>query len=452
LPEVAGQGFVEVLDEVVRSGQPYTARCEPINLARRSDGALEEHFFDFVFQPLVDDAGKVGGVAAVGYDVTELSRARQDAEVANRAKDEFLAMLGHELRNPLAPILTALQLLRLRGIEAGERERQVIERQVQHLVSLVDDLLDVSRIMRGKIQINARPIDISEVVAKAIETTSPLLEQKGHGLQIDVPRRGLVVDGDADRLAQVVANLLTNAAKYTENGGRISVHAAAVAGEVVLRVRDTGIGIGPEMLPRVFDLFVQEPQALDRAQGGLGLGLAIVRSLVNLHGGRVAAHSDGSGRGSEFVVALPRSTTQVADAEEQVALTYRTAETVQRILVVDDNCDAAMMLADALTAQGHVARVALNGVDALQIAAQFRPDVALLDVGLPVMDGYELARRLGDDPELRGLKMIAVTGYGQEQDRRRSAVAGFSAHLIKPVDLEQLRAVVEGPGADAPTT
>ncbi len=451
LPEVAAQGFVAVLDEVVRSKQPYTARSRSIKLARRSDGVLEEHFFDFVFQPLVDDSGEVGGVAAVGHDVTELSKARQDAEVANRAKDEFLAMLGHELRNPLAPILTALQLLRLRGVEAGERERQVIERQVQHLVSLVDDLLDVSRITRGKIHINARPIDLSEVVAKAIETASPLLEQKGHDLQIDVPRRGLVVDGDADRLAQVVANLLTNAAKYTENGGRISVHAAAVAGEVVLRVRDTGIGIAPEMLPRVFDLFVQERQALDRAQGGLGLGLAIVRSLVNLHGGRVGAHSDGPGHGSEFVVALPRSTAQMVAAEEEVALTHRTPQTVQRILVVDDNLDAATMLADALTAQGHVARVASNGVDALQLAAEFHPDIALLDVGLPVMDGYELARRLSEDPELRGLKMIAVTGYGQEQDRRRSAEAGFNAHLVKPVDLDQLRAVVEGPIDGAPT-
>ena len=449
LPEVAAQGFVEVLDEVVRSGRPYTARSQPINLARRADGVLEEHYFDFVFQPLMDDAGLVGGVAAVGHDVTELSRARHEAEMANRAKDEFLAMLGHELRNPLAPILTALQLLRLRGVKAGERERQVIERQVQHLVSLVDDLLDVSRITRGKIQINARPVEISEVVAKAIETASPLLEQKGHDLRVEVSREGLAVDGDPDRLAQVVANLLTNAAKYTEHGGRISVHAAAVSGEVILRVEDSGIGIAPEMLPRVFDLFVQERQALDRAQGGLGLGLAIVRSLVHLHGGRIAAHSDGPGRGAAFVVGLPLSTAEMLLPDEQVGLTLRPPETVRRILVVDDNLDAATMLADALTAQGHVARVASDGVEALRVAAELHPDVALLDIGLPVMDGYEVARRLAEDPRFAGIKMVAVTGYGQEQDRRRSADAGFSAHVVKPVDLEQLRAVVEGPAGDA---
>ena len=449
LPEVAAQGFLEVLDEVVRSGQPYTARSQPIALARRADGVLQQHYFDFVFQPLVDDSGRVEGVAAVGYDVTELSRARQDAEVASRAKDEFLAMLGHELRNPLAPILTALQLLRLRGVKAAERERQVIERQVQHLVSLVDDLLDVSRITRGKVQLHARPVNISEVIAKAIETASPLLEQKGHDLRVDVPREGLVIDGDADRLAQVIANLLNNAAKYTENGGRITVRAAAAGGEVVIRVEDTGIGIAPDMLPRVFDLFVQERQALDRAQGGLGLGLAIVRSLVTLHGGRVEACSDGPGRGAAFVVHLPLSTAEMPAVEEQTAPPFRRAEEGRRILVVDDNVDAATMLADALTAQGHVARIAADGVEALRLAADFQPEVALLDIGLPVMDGYEVARRLRADLRHAGITLVAVTGYGQEQDRRRSTAAGFSAHLVKPVDLEQLRLVVERPAGDA---
>ena len=443
LPEVAAQGFIEILDEVLRSAQPYTARAQPIALTRRSSGTLEQHYFDFVFQPLVDETGRVDGIAAVGYDVTELSKARQEAEVANRAKDEFLAMLGHELRNPLAPILTALQLLRLRGIKAAERERQVIERQVQHLVSLVDDLLDVSRITRGKIELNPRPINISEVVATAIETASPLLEQKGHTLQVDVRREGLVVDGEGDRLAQVVANLLTNAAKYTENGGRITVRAAAVGGEAVIRIEDTGIGIASDMLPRVFDLFVQERQALDRAQGGLGLGLAIVRSLAHLHGGRVEAHSEGPGRGAEFVVYLPLSTAEAREPDEQLAPVSRTPDTVRRVLVVDDNVDAATMLAQALTAHGHVAHVACDGVEALHLAADLQPDVVLLDIGLPVMDGYEVARRFGADPRLAGIKLVAVTGYGQDGDRRRSAEAGFSAHLVKPVDLEQIRQIVE---------
>ena len=451
LPEVVPQGFVEILDEVRRSGQPYTARSQPIALARGPDGALEQHYFDFVFQPLLDEAGRVDGIAAVGYDVTELSKARHEAEVANRAKDEFLAMLGHELRNPLAPILTALQLLRLRGIKAAERERQVIERQVQHLVSLVDDLLDVSRITRGKIQLNPRPVNISEVVAKAIETASPLLEQKGHALQVDVPREGLVVDGEGDRLAQIVANLLTNAAKYTENGGRITLRAAPVGGEAVIRVEDTGIGIDPDMLPRVFDLFVQERQALDRAHGGLGLGLTIVRSLAQLHGGRVEAHSEGPGRGAEFVVYLPLSTREARAAEEQVETTLRRPDRVRQVLVVDDNVDAATMLAEALTAHGHVAHIAADGVEALQLAADLQPDVVLLDIGLPVMDGYEVARRFAADTRLAGIKLVAVTGYGQEQDRRRSAQAGFASHMVKPVDLEHLRQIVEeaAPPADS---
>jgi signal transduction histidine kinase len=443
LPEVVAQGYVEILDDVVRSGQPYVARSQPIALARASDGVLEQRYFDFVFQPLVDHTGGVDGVAAVGYDVTELSQAREAAEVANRAKDEFLAMLGHELRNPLAPILTALQLLRLRGVQAAERERQVIERQVQHLVSLVDDLLDVSRITRGKIQLNLRPVAISEVIAKAIETASPLLEQKGHDLRVNVPRDGLVVEGDADRLAQVVANLLTNAAKYTEHSGRITVRANATENEVVIRVEDSGIGIAPDMLPRVFDLFVQERQALDRAEGGLGLGLAIVRSLVTLHGGRVEAHSDGPGRGSAFIVHLPLSATAVAAPDEAAIQSRRDPDVVRRVLVVDDNVDAATMLADALTMQGHVTCVASDGVAALRLAAEFRPEVILLDIGLPVMDGYEVARRFTADQRFAGMTLVAVTGYGQEQDRRRSAAAGFRAHFVKPIDLERLLNALE---------
>jgi len=234
----------------------------------------------------------------VCYDVTEATQARREAEVANRAKDEFLAMLGHELRNPLAPILTALHLLRLRGVEAGERERAIIERQVKHLVGLVDDLLDVSRITRGKIQIRRVRVPVSGAIAKAIETSSPLLEQKAHELRLELESDALAVNGDPDRLAQVISNLLTNAAKYTEDGGRITIGARQEQGEVLLTVRDTGIGIAPEMLPRIFDLFVQERQALDRAQGGLGLGLAIVKSLVGLHGGSVEARSPGIGLGS----------------------------------------------------------------------------------------------------------------------------------------------------------
>jgi signal transduction histidine kinase/CheY-like chemotaxis protein len=446
LPEVRSQGLIDTLDQVYRSQIAHIGRSLPLVVNRTDDGHPEPRFFDFVYQPLVDEHGHTEGIAAVVYDVTELTRARQEAEVANRAKDEFLAMLGHELRNPLAPILTALQLLRLRGVQSGEREREIIERQVKHLVALVDDLLDVSRITRGKVQLYRSTFELSEAVARAIETVSPLFEQKRHLVQIDVPQTGLAVEGDLQRLAQVVANLLTNAAKYTEDGGRIDIAAAADGDEMVLRVRDSGIGIAPETLPRIFDLFVQERQAIDRAQGGLGLGLAIVRSLTELHGGRVEARSEGIGHGAEFMLRLPRTsatTTAAAVEPSQSRAAVPQAPQPHRVLVVDDNYDAAAMLAEALTLYGHTVRMAHDGVEALRTAAEFRPDVALVDIGLPVVDGYELARQLAEHPDLRGIRLIAATGYGQEQDRDRSRNAGFIAHLVKPVDLEQLRVLLE---------
>src|SRR5688572_22150438 len=309
-------------------------------------------------------------------------------------------MLGHELRNPRAPILTALQLQRMRGVDGADRERQIIERQVKHLVGLVEDLLDVSRITRGKIQLRRAPVEIAEVVAKAVETASPLLEQKGHVLKLDVPRHGLTVDGDANRLAQAVANLLNNAAKYTEKPGQITVSAVVDGGEVILRVRDTGMGIAPEMLPRIFDLFVQEGQALDRSQGGLGLGLAIVRSLVHLHGGRVTAHSDGQGFGAEFVVHLPHVAADVAadPLESDASTATAPAAAAMRVLVVDDNEDGAAMLGELLRMHGYEVRTAHDGPSALELAEAFTPDLALLDIGLPVMDGCEVARRFRSTP------------------------------------------------------
>ncbi|MEO6194801.1 MAG: ATP-binding protein [Thermoanaerobaculia bacterium] len=372
--------------------------------------------------------------------------ARAEAEVANRSKDEFLAMLGHELRNPLAPIVTALQLMQLRGDETLYKERTIIERQVRHLVRLVDDLLDVSRITSGKIELKRERIEISEIVAKAIEMASPLIEQRRHNLTVDIPRGGLAVEVDAVRMAQVVANLLNNAAKYTEPHGAITLQAAKDGTEgqaIVLRVRDTGIGLSPEMLPRVFDLFVQERQAIDRAQGGLGLGLAIVRTLVELHGGTVEARSDGYGKGSEFTVRLT-----AAPAGDEPAPASRgesgivTDPDALRVLVVDDNVDSAELLAESVRLMGHVPRVAHDGPAGLRIGAEFRPDVGLLDIGLPVMDGYELARHLRALPGLESVRLIAITGYSQEADRRQSAAAGFERHLVKPIQLEQLREVL----------
>jgi CheY-like chemotaxis protein len=331
----------------------------------------------------------------------------------------------------------------------AERERTVIERQVTHLTRLVDDLLDVSRIARGKVELKEELIELAEVVAKAVEMTSPLLEQRTHTLDLQVPRSGLPLRGDATRLSQVVSNLLTNAAKYTPAGGHITVRGSEEQGQVVLRVRDTGIGIAADALPHVFDLFVQERQALDRSHGGLGLGLTIVRNLVEHHGGTVSASSEGRGAGSEFVVRLPKAAVAQQSpsphvANAQAGVPVEASAQALRVLVVDDNADAADMLAAALSAKGYQTRVAHDGPAALLTAEKFRPAIAFLDLGLPVMDGYELATRLHEIPELRNLRLIAVTGYGQESDRRKTRQAGFHHHLVKPVDLQAVDEVLTG--------
>lgn len=366
--------------------------------------------------------------------------ARERAESASRAKDEFFAILGHELRNPLSPIVTALHLLRLHGGGGLERELTIIDRQVAHLARLVDDLLDVSRIAQGKIELKRERIQLAEVVARAVEMASPLLEQRKHHLDVSVAG-DLHLRGDATRVAQVLANLLTNAAKYTAPGGDIRVTAEREADTLVIRVRDDGIGIAPEMLPRVFELFVQERQDADRAHGGLGLGLSIVRSLVTLHGGTVEAHSEGLGKGSELVVRLPALR---ADAPDRASASGRPPAAARRaphVLIVDDNEDAAEMLSLALAHSGYVTRVAHDGPQALHAAEDFPADVAVLDIGLPVMDGYELARRLRAHAALSRVRLVALTGYGQSDDVRRAKEAGFDEHLVKPVELARLDAV-----------
>jgi signal transduction histidine kinase/DNA-binding response OmpR family regulator len=439
LPELAEQGVCDLLDQVYQSGEPFVGRSRRMVIQRRPPVA-EDTFFDFVYQPLFDDRHQVTALAIVAFDVTELTNAKREAEGASRAKDEFLAMLGHELRNPLAPILTALQLMRLRNVTGGQRERMIIERQVKHVVTLVDDLLDVSRITRGKVQLTREPVDLADIVIKAIEMTSPAVEERRHTLHVEVPR-GVVVDGDAARLSQVVANLLTNAAKYTDVGGTIAVRGGVDESMARLQVVDTGRGIAPEMLSRIFELFSQERQEIDRSAGGLGLGLAIVRSLVEAHGGSVAATSEGKGRGAEFTIRLPLSSRAAASHGDPARASATRAEHVaagRRVLVVDDNRDAAELLADSLRALGHTARVAVDGPSAVQAAGEFRPDVALLDLGLPVMDGFELAHRLKARPGLAHLQLVAITGYGQESDRQRTREAGFDAHLVKPVELERL--------------
>ncbi len=390
------------------------------------------------------DGGRPVHFDGITIDVSELVGLRESAEAASLAKDEFLAMLGHELRNPLAPIVTALQLLKLRGVDAAERERAVIERQVRHVVKLVDDLLDVSRITRGRIELHRESVELVDIVVRAVELASPLLEQLRHELRIDVPR-GLQVSADPVRLAQVVTNLLTNAAKYTEPGGIVTVQAVRDGHNARLRVTDTGIGIDTDTLPRVFDLFVQERQSLARSQGGLGLGLAIVRNLVELHGGTVSARSEGKGAGAEFTICLPldeqaEPPASVVDSQRRHDLAPRADGA--RVLVVDDNEDAATLLGALLATLGYETRVVYDAPAALEAAAAFKPHVALLDIGLPVMDGFELAQRMRQHRELQAIHLVALTGYGQARDRRASAEAGFSAHLVKPVDAEELHRVL----------
>lgn len=378
------------------------------------------------------------------------ARLVQEREEALRTKDDFLAMLGHELRNPLAPILTAVKLLRLRGVIAAEKECALIERQAHHLVRLVDDLLDVSRVTQGKFELRKEHTELATVIAKAVETASPLLEERQHRLEIDVASEGMLIDADPSRLAQVIGNLLNNAAKYTDRMGCIRVHASREGNDIVISVSDSGIGIAPEMQSRIFDIFVQDKQALDRAKGGLGLGLAIVRSIAQLHGGSVNVMSEGIGKGSTFTVRLPavsrQETIQAASIASPVTTGMAFPQNGYAILLVDDNLDAAEPLAEALGMHGHTVRIAADGPAALALTEEFSPEIALLDIGLPGMDGYELAARLRKQPGLDKLYLIAVTGYGQETDRLLAKNAGFDMHFIKPIGFDelekQLRALV----------
>jgi signal transduction histidine kinase len=397
-------------------------------------------------EALLDDLGRQAALAlerARLYDRAQRSEA--SLVEANRRKDEFLALLSHELRNPLAPIMTALQLMKLRGISGAEYERDVIERQVRHVSRLVDDLLDLSRITRGRLELDRRRVDVASVISRAIETTSPLFEQRFHRLTILSPEERIEIDGDEQRLAQAVANLLTNAAKFTDPGGAIEVDCAARDGRVQIAVRDSGIGLSAEALATIFDPFHQAARPMERGSGGLGLGLSLVKSLVELHGGSVRAESDGPGKGSRFVLdlpALPAGEGERAEPPSVEALRSVAGSTAKDVLVVDDNPDAAESLANLLRLVGHRAAVAHDAAEALALVAGRRFDVAVLDIGLPVVDGYELARRL------RGLpgaprRFVAVTGYGADGDLARSRAAGFEAHLTKPMNVDRLLEILE---------
>ncbi|HWN68483.1 MAG TPA: GAF domain-containing protein, partial [Haliangium sp.] len=429
-------------------GAAYAAAAAlPLSVEGRIVGVLsfgfgEERTFSTEDREL---ALTLASLAAAALDRVRLyheaEAARRAAEAASQAKDEFLAMLGHELRNPLAPIATALQLMDMKLGDTALRERGVIDRQVTHLTRLVDDLLDVSRITRGKIDLQRTPIEISHIVETAVERVAPLIEERQHAFEVRVPRQGMMVEGDEDRLCQVLTNLLTNAARYTERGGRIEVEARPVDRLAEIVVRDNGIGIEPQLLPRLFDLFVQGARTLDRREGGLGLGLTVVKRLVELHGGTVEAQSEGRGRGSQLTVRLPLVAPEVAvPAPGTGELTAAGPPEPRgvRVLVVDDNQDAALLTCQALEAHGYQTRVAFDGAAAVEEARAFQPGVVLLDIGLPIMDGYETSRHLRALPAGAAIKLVALTGYGQESDRQRSIEAGFDEHLTKPVKLARL--------------
>ena len=452
-PELRNSPMPEILDRVYHTGVPFVANEMPMTLDRAGFGTLDECYFNFNLEPIRSPTGQIEGMMAVAVDITpqvlarkNLERAQgereqllRELESASRAKDEFLAMLGHELRNPLSPILTALQLMHLRGVRGADRERAIIERQVKHVVGLVDDLLDVSRITRGTIELKRDRVRLADVVAKAIEQASPLIEQRRHRLNVDIPA-DLFVDGDPGRLAQVVSNLLTNAAKYTEHGGEIEARAYRRDDDVFVRVSDNGIGIAPAMLPHVFDAFTQERQRSDRSQGGLGLGLAIVKSLVEAHHGAVELQSEGRGRGTQALVRLPIATSE--RDREQAETTTVAGNPGCRVMLVDDNEDAVTLLGESLGALGHTVQVAFDAPTALALAGRYVPDVALLDLGLPVIDGHELAQRLRAQDGWQNVRFAALTGYGQQHDREQSRAAGFDAHLVKPIDLREVDATI----------
>ncbi len=391
--------------------------------------------------PLRNSDGAPRGAVGAFVDVTRLKQAEAALVEADRRKDEFLALLSHELRNPLMPILTAAQLLEPRVEGEAVREVEVIHRQARHLARLVDDLIDVSRVARGKVTVTRRPIELAVVISKALEANRPFFDSWNHSVTVDVPAEGLLVAADEVRLTQVFSNLLSNAGRYTPAGGRISVMARRENEEIVVRVRDSGVGIDPSLLPHVFDLFIQGVRGPDRSEGGLGLGLSIARMLLELHGGALSAFSEGVGEGSEFVARLPvakPSGASRATGTPGDSAPVRVRDFARRVLIVDDNHDVAEMLALLIGRYGYEAHTANDPLHALEVAEVARPQVAILDIGLPIMDGYALGRELrarlgGDSPAL-----VALTGYSQAKDRKRSEEARFAFHLVKPVEGAQL--------------
>jgi PAS domain S-box-containing protein len=436
-PDVVARGWPDHELRVARK----VGRFEDEGWRVRKDGST--FWANVVLTAIYDRDNRLCGFAKITRDLTDRRRA-QDLEQAERQINEFLAMLAHELRNPLAPIRNAVTLMQMGGLSPSMLEwySTVIDRQVTHLSRMVDDLLDVSRITSGKITLQTQLVEIAQVVDNAVDSCRPLIEEHKHTLELLLPAEPLWVEGDLTRLSQILLNLLNNAAKFTPKGGSIRLTVEKDGEQVVIRVVDQGVGITADLLPRIFDLFMQGDRSLDRAEGGLGIGLTLVRRLVEMHGGSVKALSEGPGRGSEFVVRLP-----LEPAPEDFPLWPEAKRTQlagsRRVLVVDDNRDAAESLTVLLELWGHEVRIANDGPQALALAMDYQPDTVLLDIGLPGMDGYEVAKLLRELPGGESMSLLAVTGYGQDEDRRRSEEIGFCHHLIKPVDPARLQSLLE---------
>jgi PAS domain S-box-containing protein len=462
--EVIGRPFWEcgwwnrsaTLMEMVRAGSLQAAAGRMFRTETSYFVAAgSERMVDLILAPVKDESGRVLFVAATGTDITERRRMEDSLRAADRKKDEFIALLAHELRNPLAPIRNGLQVMRLAGANAGaaDRAREMMDRQLSHMVRLIDDLLDVSRINRNKMELRRSRVLLTDVVSSAVETARPLIDAEGHALTVSLPHEPVYLDADLTRLAQVFSNLLTNSTKYTERGGRIWLSAELRDGNVAVSVRDTGIGIPTESLASIFDMFAQVDRSMERSTGGLGIGLALVKGLVEMHGGTVTAASGGQGQGSAFTVTLP---VLMARPDAAIAGTPDNGQTAsgpkRRILVVDDNRDGADSLAMMLRLMGNEVRTSYDGVEAVETAKQFHPEVVLMDVGMPRLNGLDATRRIRELAWGRDVTIIALTGWGQMGDRERSREAGCDGHLVKPVNLSDLEKLltelVDGGGAE----
>ncbi len=392
-------------------------------------------YYEYIFSPVLAVDGTVEAVTGSTRDVSAHVQSREALKLADRQKNEFLAMLAHELRNPLAPIRTAAEILTrtLSENDTARKVAEIIKRQSAQMSRLVDDLLDISRISQGRIDLRRQNIELSSVVTQALESVGPLLREKNHDVQVTAGYQPVFVDGDPARLVQCIGNIVTNAAKYTDPGGQIEVHIRADREDAVVSISDNGVGIPPELMPHLFDLFVQGDRALDRSQGGLGIGLAVVKRLIYMHGGSVSVAGRGTEAGTIFEIRLPRID---ADLPSESAVNASNGAS-RRILVVDDNVDAASSLCMLLSSEGHETLETHSGIEAMEKIESFAPDFVLLDIGLPGMDGFEVAKRIRRIPSLHA-RVIALTGYGQQEDRERTQLAGFDTHLTKPIDFEQL--------------